>query len=214
MRIKSNVDELFKIAQINKNRLSGHKQNTIQPNLNTNFSEYMTSCNVETEVNSITPIWDDKSPFEPVCQNNEINIAPDTIFGLGNINGKEIKMRVFPEGGYETSSNPRIFSYGPDEGGIPVSEYDRKAFAIFDSFSRAEHQLIDKVSSTLQNLFSVTKGKLNEGGFNSSLKIGNRTDLSLGKVLQIIGIDPAKEFKVNGISFLVENDMLKIKTTF
>lgn len=141
----------------------------------------------------------DMHNLPPLKATNNILTVPDTFF-LGVFNGKEINMRIFPEGGLETTNSPRI--PGPFEGAVTPEQ--KRLFQIAESFSRFEHETINEAVVFAHGLSLLTNGKCSLANFNE--RMDSPTKVNIPAQLTRVGIDYSKPFTVNGTSFIIDGN--------
>lgn len=126
-------------------------------------------------------------------KNNNISIQPDVLFDLMNINGKPVKMRIFKNGGFETTAQPMLSNAKPSQKTFTLKEYEE----------------VDRIAFLLHGLYSIADGDWNSDLFDYCMKISCfNPPYNLTKELSKISIDPAKPFTVNGKAYICKRNCI------
>ncbi|MFZ7103254.1 MAG: hypothetical protein ACOWWO_11460 [Peptococcaceae bacterium] len=133
------------------------------------------------------------------AENNTLVI--NECFSLGLFDGKEIQMRIFSNGGLETTNCPRV-PYSPP--GTKVTPEQKRLAEIYDSFSTQEHKDINKAAFFVHKLWSAAKeGKVDT--LNELIKNYPDGEINVKDELSRLGIDYNEPFVVNGKTFTLNS---------
>lgn len=132
---------------------------------------------------------------------NSISMQKGIAYSLGLINGKELSAMLLPEGGIDTNFNPRF--EGPIQPGEPLTEEQQKALAVYQSYSKEEHEEAAKRTGIFVLLYQIVKGKMTVDHFNRSNRIKD-----FERFANSIGLKLEEPFLINGRKFYYFNNTL------
>ncbi|MGV8150079.1 MAG: hypothetical protein ACLKAN_13865 [Alkaliphilus sp.] len=136
----------------------------------------------------------------------EVNLVAGKEIDLGNTGGKLVSLKIFADGGYETTNSLRITKGEP---GSRVTPEQAAAAYIFHQYSSEEHRKINTISGVIHYLYRMTNNNLPVEYFNDFIKQANISQSDVKEAFGHLMVNITEPFSINGKTFLYENGTLK-----